>query len=460
MRPLFGRKQIFTDEETIHEGNVVDVLRRSVMKHSQNRGDIQYLYDVFCGKTDILGKKKEVRPEINHQVSVNRASEITTFKLGYGFGEPIQYIRRGNDETLTDDVNQLNEYMFCADKDAADQELAQWVLIGGIGNRLTLPGDEEQPFELYTLDPRYSFVVYHSDVGRKPVMGVKFVQREDGRVIYTCYTDRHIFTIENEAIVSVKAHTMGVVPMVEYEAVGRLGCYEVAMPLLNAINEIESNRLDDLEQYVNSFLAILGASMDEESVNNLAEYKMLFLPEGTDAKYLSEALRQADIQTMADSYYQAVLDICGVPNRNGGNSGGENGVATIYRTGWSMAESHMKGLETLWKKSEKRFLDVALRFVGTLSGTELKSKDIQIKFTRRNYEDIQTKSQVLVTMLANDKIHPELAFTHCGMFLDPEGAYLQSKAWSEEVERKEAEEMQKYVRSLGDDTVQQNRQND
>jgi len=73
-------------------------------------------------------------------------------------------------------------------------------------------------------------------------------------------------------------------------------------------------------------------------------------------------------------------------------------------------------------------------------GTTLTVRDIEIKFSRRNYDNLQTKSQVLVSMLNNPKIHPELAFTHCGMFLDPESAFLQSKAWWEENERK-AQEM-------------------
>jgi hypothetical protein len=54
-------------------------------------------------------------------------------------------------------------------------------------------------------------------------------------------------------------------------------------------------------------------------------------------------------------------------------------------------------------------------------------------------------------MLNNPKIHPELAFTHCGLFLDPEGAYLQSRTWWEEREQKELDEMNNYVKSLGDD---------
>jgi hypothetical protein len=65
-------------------------------------------------------------------------------------------------------------------------------------------------------------------------------------------------------------------------------------------------------------------------------------------------------------------------------------------------------------------------------GTSLKLADIDTHFTRRNYENIASKSQVLVSMLNNPKIHPELAFAHCGMFPDPESAYLQSKAYYDE----------------------------
>ena len=40
-------------------------------------------------------------------------------------------------------------------------------------------------------------------------------------------------------------------------------------------------------------------------------------------------------------------------------------------------------------------------------------------------------------MLANDKIHPRLAFAHCGLFVDPELAYLESKEYYDEQMAKE-----------------------
>lgn len=72
-------------------------------------------------------------------------------------------------------------------------------------------------------------------------------------------------------------------------------------------------------------------------------------------------------------------------------------------------------------------------------GTNLKLSDIEPHFTRRNYENIATKSQVLIAMLNNPWIHPEVAYASCGMFPDPESAYLQGKAWKEEQEKKAIE---------------------
>ena len=42
-------------------------------------------------------------------------------------------------------------------------------------------------------------------------------------------------------------------------------------------------------------------------------------------------------------------------------------------------------------------------------------------------------------MLSNPKIAPVLAFTHCGMFSDPQLAYRMSMDYAEEQEKKAAE---------------------
>lgn len=440
-RQLFGRKQIYTDERNITAENVVEVLRKALAVHTVNQGEIQYLWDYYTGKTPILNKTKEVRETINHKICVNRANEIVTFKRGYGFGEPIQYIRRGKDESLSDEINALNEYMHLAGKQVEDSRLAEWLYVCGLGYRMELPGlDAEDPIKIYTLDPRYSFVVRYRGLGEPVVMGVKSVVREDNRVCYSVYTVDRYFEIEEDRIVRNEAHVLGDVPIFEYPASqARLGAFELVLPLLDAINEVESNRLDDIEQYVNSFLALLGGTIDDETAAKLDEYKMLCLPEGVDAKYLSVAMQQSDTQILVDNLYEAVLTICGIPNRNGGSSTSDTGSAVIMRDGWESAEAQMKSVEQEFKLAEKRFLKMTLRILRDLTGLELALKNVDIKFSRRNYDNLQTKSQVLTTLLSNPKLHPELAFTHSGLFLDPESAYLQSKEWWEANEKKALE---------------------
>ena len=374
-KQLFGRRQIFTDEAVITAENVVDVLSKALYVHSLNQSELQYLWDYYKGKTPILQKTKEIRETINHKIWVNRAYEIVTFKRGYGFGEPVQYIRRGEDENLSDDINRLNEYMSLAGKHASDSRLAEWLYVGGLGMRMALPGeDAEEPFVIYTLDPRYSFVVRHNGLGEPPVMGVKIIHKGTGAKLYSVYTRDRYFEIEDTRVVKEEPHILGNIPIIEYPAnQARLGAFEVVLPLLDAINELESNRMDDVVQFVNSFLAIIGAGIDDETAKKLEELKMLCLPEGTDAKYLSAALQQGDIQVQAENLYDTVLTICGMPNRNMSSSGGDNGVAVELRNGWPTAESHMKSVEQEFKEAEKLFLRLVLRILKDTPGVEMQS---------------------------------------------------------------------------------------
>ena len=457
----YGRRIIYTDATEITAANVADEVRKAVMVHEMNRADAEKLYGYYCGKTVILNKTKEIREEINHKINENHAHEVTRFYEGYIFGEPIQYVRRENtaetegDDVVAADINALNAYNSDAGKAACDARLAKWILNAGVGYRMTLPnkswtpGGDEAPFKKYSLDPRQTFVVRTNDVERRVVMSVYYVrQAENNEQIFSVYTDKSLFIVREFGGVEEYPHVLGMNPIVEYPLdESRLGIFEVAMPLLDALDELQSNRMDDVVQFVNSFLAILGGQLDEETYKKLNEWKTLCLPEGVDAKYLSPAMNQNDVQTLKDDLYQAVLTICGVPNRNGGSSTSDTGAATIVRDGWSAAEGRAKTIETSFKEAERESLKLDLRILRDTVGTNLRLSDIDIHFTRRNYENIASKSQVLVAMLNNPKIHPELAFQHCGMFADPESAYLQRLAYYEEqMEKWEPVEVDEDVR--------------
>lgn len=452
---LYGRRVIYTDCDEITPKNVVSVLEKALSTHGTNRGEIQYLYDYYKGKQPIRNRTKEIRPEINNKIVVNRANEIVSFKVSYLMGEPVQYVSRSKDD-ISESLNRLNEYVFAEDKAAKDTELAKWFTICGTAYRMVLPDknkeEDESPLEIYTLDPRYSFVVYHSGLGNKPMMGVKTVLLEDDTELHSIYTKYWYFEVKDGIVIKKEKHSLGTIPIIEYPAnPERLGAFEIVIGLLDAINETASNRLDGVEQFIQALLILKGVDIDSEEFKTLKENGGLKIPLEGDAYYLIQELNQTQTQTLVDDMYDTVLTICGMPNRNGGSSTSDTGSAVIMRDGWTNAESRAKDTETMFKMSEKQFLRIAIQFANTLRNMDLKLSAIDIRFTRRNYENIQVKSQVLTTMLNNDKIHPRLAFAHSGLFVDPELAYTQSVEYAKEKKKEAEKELAKFSKTQVDD---------
>ena len=463
----FGRTKILRDETEVTADNVVKIVSETFLKHRQNNIDIDELYRYYKGNQPILLRQKKIRPEICNKIVENRANEIVSFKTGYLCGEPLQYISRGDSENVTEEIGKLNDLMVLCSKEYLDTEIAEWMYICGQGYRMVLPNgtgianqiipkllsrkmpimEDESPFSIYTLDPRYTYVVYHSGIGEPPIMSVKYVchecnstAHEDGSVTVSVYTPKWYFELTGKSGLSALklkrtvANTLEFIPIIEYPLNNsRMGAFEIVLPILNAINMVQSNRLDGIEQFIQSLTVLYNADIDKDEVATLRESGFIKIKnygdQKADIKEISQQLDQQQTQTLIDYMYQTVLNIVGMPNRNGGSSTSDTGTAVIVRDGWSAAEARAKQDETSFKRSELAFLKIVLHIMRGTTETTLKLSDIETKFTRRNYENIQSKAQVLCQMLQNEKIHPQLAFTHSGMFSDPEAAYLLSKKY-------------------------------
>ena len=443
-RTMYGRRLITTDVTEITAENVVSVLEEAMKLHEKNRSEIDYLWKYYKGEQPVLQRTKAVRPEICNRIVENRANEIVSFKVGYLCGEPIQYVGRTCDESVTAGIGTLNEYMFLVDKPALDQEVVEWGMICGTANRMVLGNDayisesDEAPFEMFTLDPRDSFVVYSNDVKRRRMLGVKYNTDDFGTKTFSAYSDNLYFTIKDGKVQEIASNGLGYEPIIEYPANNaRLGAFEIVLPLLDAINNIESNRMDGIEQFVQAFVKFINCDItkeDFEALKDLGAIKVKSADgQSADVDIVTSELNQQQTQTLKDDIYKAILSICGLPSMSDGStSDSSNNGAVILKNGWQGAETRAKDSEMMFKRSEKEVLKLVLKLCDGLADLKLRLKDIDMKFTRRNYDNIQSKSQVLVSMLQQPKIHPLLAFTHCGLFSDPESAYTMSNEYYEE----------------------------
>lgn len=443
---LFGRREILTSVDEITPENLLNVLDKALSVHAKNRTDIDYLDKYMRGQQPILGRKKTVRPEICNRVVENHASEIVQFTSGYFLGEPVTYVRRGDRKTASKEISLLNDYMFNEGKASHDKDLATWMAICGVGYRMALPGQypddaDFAPFEIDTPDPRDTFVVYNSGFGHRRMMGVRLIYKEQtsGNVeTWVCgYTRDHYFEVKDSVIRKWVPNPVNEIPIFEYRLnMSRMGSFEAAIPLLDSINNIMSNRVDGVEQFVQSFLKFINCEVDEKVVADISKLGAIFIKsaEGMncDVELISRELNQQQTQTLVDYLYDQVLVICGMPTtKKGGTSTSDTGMAVLLRDGWTQAEARAKDTELLFKRSEKEFLHLILRIIRDSAGVEafdLGVNEVECKFTRRQHDNLQSKTQALLSMLQAG-LEPGVAIATCGLFNDPMDVTNQSKKY-------------------------------
>lgn len=454
----YGRRQILTDAKEITDENILEVLVRAAGVHEQNRQDIEFLYGYYCGKQNILLREKEVRPEINNKIVENHAAEIVNFKTGFTFGEPVQYVYRGKDvENEVENVGgtmpqgtspkarhevaqqrlvhcddegiaYLNRLMDEEDKASKDRELAEWFYICGVGYRMTLL--EENRLHIYVCDPRNTFVVYSNDYKKEPRLACTFSEGQNGKKLYSVWSKNRYWVVENLNKITDKRDFATGIPIVEYRLTPtRQGCFETVLPLIDALNSMASNRMDGVEQLIQSFIWFNNCEVDDEQFQALREKGGICTKSSNNMpaniQLLQTTLDQQQSQTFVDYIYERMLTIAAVPDRKA-SAGGNTGQALVIGQGWTMAESAAKSMEHEFKAAEKRFLSYALRALQ--SDTELKSLslgDIEIKFTRNKTDNLLTKTQGLQNQLEAG-IHPRIAIANCGLYSDPEQVFLDS----------------------------------
>ena len=133
-------------------------------------------------------------------------------------------------------------------------------------------------------------------------------------------------------------------------------------------------------------------------------------------------------------------------NRNGGSSTSDTGIAVVYRDGWSAAETWQKKYEVVYKRAEREFLSVCCAIFDKVGGPKLNPSDIEVKFTRKNYENIYQKAQVFDLLSKNEFIAKRYPFILSGLFPDPEEAYKESLKDIEAAEAASREALNATVR--------------
>ena len=455
-KEMFGRRMIFTSETAITPGNVSAVVEQAFITHLLNRDEIDYLWNYYKGKQPSLYRTREIRDELTKHIVENRANEIVSFKTGYLVGKPVQYISstqkdKNGRKTVTDSIAKLNDVMRVIGKATKDKSLVEWCMICGVGYRYVVQNTNrfvKSPFNLYTLDPRNTFVIRANDYSQRVLAAVNYVTDDNGNVTFTIYTDDSVYTLlKGSGKAKRTVNAFGAIPIIEYPANNaRLGSFEIVLSLLDAINDFDCARNEAVEQFVQSLLVLYNCQVEDgTTADSIRQAGMILLKSLGDAKadikVLAEQLDQSQNQTLKTDMYNTVLQIVGMPSQGDGNSSdSSNNGAVVLKNGWQGAETRAEDFEAMFKLPETEMLQVVAVLCDGLSDFSFDPSDVDIKFTRHSYDNLLSKSQTLTTMLASDKIHPKCAYEACGLFTDTEEAVLLGLQWyAEQLARQNAE---------------------
>lgn len=475
-----GRRKIYTDASSINESNVIDVLNKALIVHETNRAQVRFLINFEKG-CQPLTRKKSVRKDIDIKSISNLAHQITEFWLGYFWGNHMAFVQKsdrhpeGSKATENDKaITLFNEMYDAEDMESKDQLLAYYLEVTGTCCQLIdikrEAEDGESVFDLVTLNPLYSFVVYSSDAYEKPMLGVSYSEGNDGSKSYTCITEEQVFII-NDAVKIVngdkkskkkfsqnsgESNPFGMINIVEFErSTDRTGVFERQIDELNALNILESDLVNDVAQTTQANW--WGNDIELEKDEQSGEIKGVQGGQWILTKTAGNG-KQPNIKALVLDYnydgvlaniqakHDGILERTFTPKQTE-QSGGSTTGATSLSSGWAATEAvackQAAVIKRFYKQRNKLVLKAIQKSQYTPTDSpmlQLKNNDIDIRPIRQRSFDLNSKVNGMATMVQNG-IHPRIAMQTVDLFpnlaeaiedsvdfmLELQKTYLQSK---------------------------------
>lgn len=376
---------ITLDKELMQDGiPTPEILEYCIKQHQGTLARLNKLSDYYDGKQDISNRTFG-NPNIpNHKIVANHAKYIVDIATGFLVGNPIAYSGSQVDKIM-DEYSRM-------DIISHDTELEKDLSVFGIGYELMYlaPVDEgDTEIRIKSIDPRGIFVVTDDTVDKNPLFGVHYQQRFklDGSLNYyliNVYTEDKIFTYHAKGLskgqmtlFEESEHYFGAVPVVEYRNnEERQGDFEQQISQFDAYNLLQSDRINESEQRVNSILFIKGFTLGED---NLTHDSIIETTEkDSDLKWLIKEIKEADNEVLRQSLLDDIHKFSYIPSMTDEHfAGNVSGEAMKYKL---FGLLQLLSIKTRYmSKSLRKRLELMRNILNT-KGSNIDISDVKITF--------------------------------------------------------------------------------
>lgn len=376
---------IILDKELIPDGvPTPEILEYCIKQHRTTIKRLDKLSDYYDGKHDIQ-QRSFSNPNIpNHKIVANHAKYIVDIATGFLVGNPIAYSGENIDEIL-------EEYERM-DIVSHDTELEKDLSVFGIGYELLYlkPIEEsETEIRIKSIDPRGIFLVTDDTVDKEPLFGVHYQERYklDGSLNYyliNVYTSDRIYTYRAKGLsksqmqlIEETEHYFGGVPVIEYRNnEERQGDFEQQISQFDAYNLLQSDRINESEQRVNSILFIKGFTLGDDTLKGDSIIETT--EADSDLKWLMKDIKESDNEVLRKAVLDDIHKFSYIPSMTDENfAGNVSGEAMKYKL---FGLLQLLSIKTRYMtKSLRQRLELVKNMLNT-KGSNLDISDVKISF--------------------------------------------------------------------------------
>lgn len=336
----------------------------------------------YNGKHVILNKSyADKSKECNHIVT-NYCKIITDTYSGYICGKPVSYTSNQNIDDVQDCINYN-------DSDAEDMAWCTNALIYGVGYELQWI-DKYSQVRYSQVNPLNAFAIYDNTLDCDLLYFVRWYKRDnfDDNDIFNVevYSDKTVKTYQAHGLggalelISEEQHYFNDVPVsVFYLNETEENIFNCIITLNDAYNELQSSEIDDFNAWVDAYLTLTGVDADSEDIASMKANRVLILPEGATANWLTKNASDTQIVNMLDNIKKNIFKVTACPDMADETFLAQSGTALAYKlVGF---ENVASGIVARFTKAIQRRIELICNVLN-LKATDAIWRDININFVR------------------------------------------------------------------------------
>lgn len=343
----------------------------------------------YDGKQAILNKNYADASKSCSRVVTNYCQDIADAYCGYLASPNYISYNSSNDITSIMEVLNYNDYQ------SEDSDFLLDALKYGIAYELMYLDNEAQ-VRFRLINPLTAFAIFDDTLTGDLLYFVRMYKANDWNEsdtynvdVYSDYSIKH-YTMAgyngNLTFVAEEAHHFSQCPANVFSLPDEKAIFDCILSLQDAANEILSDEIDDYSAFCDAYLSLTGADIDAEGVAMMKENRVLVLPEGAAAAWLTKNANDTQVENILKRIHDNIYRVAKCPDFSSETfvGGVSSGIAIRYRlTGM---ETRAAAICARMKKALQRRIEIICGIASLKLGEEV-FRDIDISFTRNIPED-------------------------------------------------------------------------